>query len=438
MEPAYSRRQLHGEATLTLSDLQLIKRCRHAHNRLGFAYQIGFIRLLNRLPAQQPFEIIPELLTFIALQLGIDADIISQYASRQPTVSIHQSRIRMYLQLHLPRRRELHALADFLLEEAYRLEQPAALLARAQTFLKERHILQPADSALLRVVGEQRRRAREEIFAKITTMLSPALLAVLEQLLVVRPDQTVSTLQLIKANAKSPSASGMLALIAKLDAIETTKVLQVDLTWLNGNYQRALFHSVKKCSVDRLKTAAPPRRYASLVCFLWQSYRDTVDQLIDMFDKLITRTQTQAEHERNSQMLAQRQMIDTSLNTFTQMGKIILDASIPDAQLRDHLYEVVPPAALETQVMALDQWALTQGPDVFQGVMKRYGTLRQFTPHLLRAVEFVQEPDGKLTPCLKALALLKQLNADQKRVVSQIRTGGEQEPVNPFDYAASE
>lgn len=175
MEPSYSQRQLLGEATLTMQDLQFIKRRRHPHNRLGFAYQIGFIRLLNRVPAQQPFEIIPELLTFIAIQLGIDADTISEYASRQPTVSIHQSRIRTYLQLRLPRRSEQQASAEFLLEEAFRLEQPAALLARAKAFLKERHILQPADSALLRVVGEQRRRAREEIFAKITTHPLPGI-----------------------------------------------------------------------------------------------------------------------------------------------------------------------------------------------------------------------------------------------------------------------
>lgn len=153
----------------------------------------------------------------------------------------------------------------------------------------------------------------------------------------------------------------MLALIAKLHAIEATKALHVDLTWLNGNYQRALFHADKQCSVDRLKTAAPPRRYVSLVCFLWQSYRDTVDQLIDMFDKLITHTQTQAEHERDNQMLAQRQMIYTSLDIFTRIGKVILDPSIPDVHLRDHLYDAVPQEALETQVAALEQGSPTRG-----------------------------------------------------------------------------
>jgi hypothetical protein len=45
-----------------------VAKCRRDHNRLGFAYQIGFARLFNRFPAQQPLEINDELLSFVALQ----------------------------------------------------------------------------------------------------------------------------------------------------------------------------------------------------------------------------------------------------------------------------------------------------------------------------------------------------------------------------------
>ena len=34
---------------------------RRDHNRLGFAYQMAFVRLVNRFPAQQPLEVLPEL-----------------------------------------------------------------------------------------------------------------------------------------------------------------------------------------------------------------------------------------------------------------------------------------------------------------------------------------------------------------------------------------
>jgi hypothetical protein len=66
-----------------------VAKCRRDHNRLGFAYQIGFARLFNRFPAQQPSEINDELLSFVAVQMNIDSERISDYASWQHTVSEH-------------------------------------------------------------------------------------------------------------------------------------------------------------------------------------------------------------------------------------------------------------------------------------------------------------------------------------------------------------
>ena len=79
---------------------------------------------------------------------------------------------------------------------------------------------------------------------------------------------------------------------------------------------------------DRLRDLAKPRRLASLVCFLRQSYRDTVDQAVDMFDKLLTRTCTQAEHDLDDQIRTQRHSIKAALERLRSFGVIILDDSI--------------------------------------------------------------------------------------------------------------
>ena len=61
---SFSRGKLVREASLTQADMNEVAKCRREHNRLGFAYQIGFARLFNRFPAQQPLEINNELLSF--------------------------------------------------------------------------------------------------------------------------------------------------------------------------------------------------------------------------------------------------------------------------------------------------------------------------------------------------------------------------------------
>ena len=44
----FSRHYLAQRATLDAVDFAEVQGCRRAHNQLGFAYQVGFVRLLNR------------------------------------------------------------------------------------------------------------------------------------------------------------------------------------------------------------------------------------------------------------------------------------------------------------------------------------------------------------------------------------------------------
>jgi hypothetical protein len=259
------------EASLSEADLAEVAHRRRDHNRLGFAYQIGFVRLFHRFPAQQPLEVCDELLGFIAMQLSLEPARITDYAKRQHTVSDHQHRIRQFLRLTAFGPRQAKALERFLFEEACHLESTAALSARAREFLRERRVLLPAESALLWVVGEQRRLAREHIVTRLAASLPPRVASALDALLEVKPGEATSGLQAIKANPATPSPGAMQALADKLAAVEATGVLAVDLSWLIANYQRALFHYVRKGPVDRLREVVRPRRLAALACFLRQS-----------------------------------------------------------------------------------------------------------------------------------------------------------------------
>jgi TnpA family transposase/predicted transcriptional regulator len=413
--PSFSRGQMIREASLTEADLAAVAHCRREHNRLGFAYQVGFVRLFHRFPAQQPLEVCDELLSFVAMQLNIDAARIDDYAARQHTVSDHQNRIREFLRLTAFGPEQVEALERFLFEESCRLEQAAALLARAREFLRERRVLFPAESALLRLVGEQRRRAREHIVATLAERLPPGVATALDRLLEIAEGEAVSGLQAIKANPATPSPTALQGLADKLAAIEATGVLTVDLSWLNANYQRALFHYVRKGSADRLREVARPRRLAALACFLRQSYRDAVDQAVDMFDKLLTRTQTRAEHELDDQMRRQRRTIKAALASLRALGTIVLDQAVSDAALRSRLFAAVPRDELEAQVSELDEWVTGTKSDVFHGLVRRFGRLRQFSPVLLRALEFLPDAGDADVPCLEALRVLKAMNADAKR-----------------------
>ena len=89
--------RLVNAAQFGAEDIEQINQCRRQHNRLGYGYQMAFVRLMNRFPNQQPFEILEEILTYTSIQLGLPAKVIDAYAQRQPTISEHQELIRDYL-----------------------------------------------------------------------------------------------------------------------------------------------------------------------------------------------------------------------------------------------------------------------------------------------------------------------------------------------------
>ena len=63
----------------------------------------------------------------------------------------------------------------------------------------------------------------------------------------------------------------------------------------------------------------------------------------------------------------------------------------------------------------LDEWVTGKKSDVFHGLVRRFSHLRQFSPVLLRALEFIPDAGDDEVPSLEAIRVLKEMNADLKR-----------------------
>ena len=178
----------------------------------------------------------------------------------------------------------------------------------------------------------------------------------LDALIAVDDDQPHSSLNRIKTSSSSPSVGGMKRLLAKLELIEATGVLGVDVGWVNGNYQRILFHSVRTASADRVRRMAAPRRHLALVCFLHQAWRDTLDQAVDMYGKLLDRNRKLVEERLDDMLKAQRQAVDRIVHRYRQLGTVLLDPDVGDGELRARLLSTVPAAQLREDQSDLANW----------------------------------------------------------------------------------
>jgi len=189
------------------------------------------------------------------MQIGIDKKQISEYLKHRQHISRHQDNIREYLRL------KIFVTSDhfsaFLFETAKRVDQVTLLLVEAKQFLKTNKILYPSNDTLERLIVTQRGKSRRYIFNRLMTLLNDSIKEKLDQL--VQVENRSSKLQYLKSPPSSPSPKSMLVLARKLTIIKKTKILEIDITWINNNYQRSLAKYVHRCSANRSPVQEPPK-----------------------------------------------------------------------------------------------------------------------------------------------------------------------------------
>jgi hypothetical protein len=292
-EPHFTQEQLAQVAKLSDSDIKRVNENRGTQNKLGFAYQLCYVKLFNRLPTQTNIEPVEELATFVAVQLDITRELLPSYTAQKSTFFRHQEDLCSYLHLEKFNEDTEAILRAHLLEQALQIQPTESLFIKATEFLKERRTLNPSDDTIERLIQTQREKARNYIFEKIYEEIAPPIKLALDDLLIVA--ESYSKLYQIKEVPQKPSIAAMKALANKLVMIEQTGVLTIKLDWLNNNYKRYFSRYVTHSDAKKLRELTPLHRYASLVCFLQEAYRDTIDHIFDMYQKAIGTMYNQAD-----------------------------------------------------------------------------------------------------------------------------------------------
>jgi TnpA family transposase len=431
--PDTAHAALARRARLTDEDRTQIARLRHDHTRLGFAYQIAFVRLTGRLPRQRPFEVEPNVLRSVAGQLRLTTgtggrdradELAARYAARQPTVSAHADAVRRHLGVRPFGPAEREGLEAFVRGEAAHMERPAGLVARAEEHLRHSGVLLPAVSAVRRVVGSVRAEVLDGTYQRAASALSDEVRWAIDALLVVDGDAEEgagrSPLHALKEPPGVASPRALLAETEKLDALRATGALDVDLSWMRASLRKALAHRARYASAHRLRELRDDHRYAALVCFVQEAHADTVDHVVDLHGKLVTQTYRRAERRLDVDSKERRRVLAGSLKSLREIGRLVLDGRVADADLRRAILDRVPEDALREQVEEAEAWTAAHRGEVFPRVADRLPYLRQFSPSLVGALDFEVDPAGGSTRAralVESVDVLRAMNAGGKRRV---------------------
>jgi len=315
--PRLPRHLLAERVHFSFEDRARIARCRRDYNRLGFAYQMAFLRLLGRFPRHQPIEILEDLLAYVAQRLDLN---------------------------------------------------------RAQ------QILLPAASTLRRLVIEERAAYRRRLFRRMMVLLPAPVCEKLDELLLAG-DEATSRLQVLKEPPGAASPRALLKESAKLKLIEEASILEVDLSWIRSSLRKAMARRIRYSDAHRAYELRAPHRYTALACFLHETHAETARTLVEMHAKLMTQTFRRAQNRLNEKLRANRKALMGTLESFRTVTRLVLSGEVSDLDLRAAVLCSIPAERLEQQLADAEEWLTGSRSDVFPLVRQRFSYLRQFSPN---------------------------------------------------------
>ncbi len=373
--------------TLSGSDKREVDKQRGKQNQLGFAMQLCALRYIGFSPDNLNIAP-PEIVGYVAEQLKIDPQILTDYGKRIATRTTHLQQIQSYLGFCKANKEDMQALSKWLILRALEHDKPTLLLQLACEKLLKDKIIRPGITQLERIVSNAQNSATKEIYLQLKPLLTSEIIELLDGLLIPNPSTGRTDLMWLRKGTISNSAKEILGAIEKLSFLRKANVDKWSLSCLNPNRQKTLARIGRKGTNQYLQRLVKERRYPILTAFLKQSLVDIVDEIIDMFIQALWDLYQDAKKDLEMFQKSVSQSANEKLKMFREIGYILLNPEVTDANVRSGAFNHIPPDILRQALDDTDNIVRPHGDGHIDFFARRYGYIRQFSPSFLNAFDF--------------------------------------------------
>lgn len=398
--------------TLSEADLRQIPKTTTPPNRLGFALRILLLRFLGFHPAN--LTLIPKsVIKYVGSQVGAEAEQIEFYAKRGATRTVHQRAIEKYLGFRLSTEKDLRNIAEWLLERALEHDRPTLLLEfLCERFLAEK-LVRPGFSVVERMVAAARNAAEDEIFRRVESVINEILAEELDDILQAPEPNRPTPLAWLRQSETSNSPKTIMAGLQKLGKLQKWQVGNWNLSVLNPNRRKQLAQIGFRSTAQALSRMSKTRRYPILLAFLAQLYEEVLDELVEIFDRLLVAVSSRAD----SKLVEIRQEIamlaGDKIKLLQELVRILIDPTVTDENLRTAIYKFLPENKLRVTFDECERINEPLDENLFKLLGKRYSYLRKFIPTFLNALPL--DGNAETAGLREAIEILRDLNDSGKR-----------------------
>ncbi len=397
--------QLARHFHLDDADCELAVAKRWDHMRLGFAVQLGTVRFLGTF-LDDPVDVPPGVTGDLARQLGI-ADPACLALYREGRVRWQHAR---EIRAGFGYREFTDPIVRFRLARwLYALcwtgtDRPSVLFDRATVWLVTEKVLLPGASALERLVARIRARAARRLWRTLACDVMREQRAQLDALLVAGEGGRPSPLDRLRDGPYLRSGAELSRAVGRLDEVRALALGLPTIAHVPPGRVTALARFATIAKAQAVARMPLERRTATLLAFVRTLEASAQDDVLDLFDIVVTTLFTDAAKIGRKARLRTLRDLDAAALQIRRAGGVLMDDAVEDGAVRQAAFAVVPRAMLAAALEQIDAIVRPPGDLYFTELRAQAGKLR-FLPALLRSTTFGATPAGQ--PTLDAVRHLR-------------------------------
>ena len=326
-----------------------------AHNRLGFAVLLKFFQLEARFP-QHVGEIPHVVMAFIAQQLKLSADDLSDYKWKGRTIKKHRDQIRDYLGFRPMTLVDKQTLKEQLVQEVLPLGQHfGALRDHVAQWLRQQRIEPPSAKELTRLIHSASRTHEpafcEQIAAKIPAKARSAMDQLLKTRTVLEDDESQFHQSEFNRLKSDPGRLGLKSLLQEIEKLQSIRQIELPLGLFEQVAVKLLQQYRRRASAElagQLRSHPPTVRYTLIAAFCHLRVQEITDNLVELLVQIIHRLRINAERRVEYELIADFKRVHGKNAILYRIAKAAL--ANPDASVKDVIYPIASPEKLTALV----------------------------------------------------------------------------------------
>jgi TnpA family transposase len=400
--------------TLSDNDLRQIPKTASAANRLGFALRLLLLRFLG-------FQLIelsklpPVVVKYVAEQIAVPPDELNFYGERDATQTAHRQAVENYLGFRHPTDEDFERFDAWLLERALEHDRPMVLWQLVCERFQNEKLVRPGLSQIERMVAASRNAAEDDLFRRIESIVDEVLAEDLDELLQAKQPNRPTPLAWLRQSATSNSPKTILEGLGKLGKLQKWQVGNWNLSAVNPNRRKQLAQIGFRSTAQALSRMNKTRRYPILLAFLAQLYEEVLDELVEIFDRLLHNISSRADRKLAEIRQEIALLAGDKIKLLQGLVRILIDPTVSDDNLRTAIYEFLPENKLRVTFGECERINEPLDENFFKLIGNRYSYLRQFIPAFLNALPL--NGNAETAGLREAIEILRDLDESRKRKI---------------------